>query len=71
MRVFYAIFIYVLIIFALMYTKPALLFTVDGDPKKFGMMIDAETSIFAPVFLFPVIAFVCYYLTAYAHVYRI
>lgn len=68
-RVFYAIMLYVLIIFALMYTKPALLFNAEGEPKKFGMTIDAETSIFAPIFLFPLIAFFCYYLMAYAHVY--
>lgn len=70
MRVFYAIFIYVLIIFSIMYTKPALLFTVEGEPKKFGLIIDAETSIFAPVFLFPIIAFISYYIMAYTHVYR-
>lgn len=70
-RIFYSIILYVFIIWILIYTKPSLLFNTEGHPKRLGSSIDAETSIFAPAFLFPIIAFLCYYIVSYTHVFMI
>lgn len=55
-----ALVLYVLIVMVILLTKPSLMFRPDGSPKNWGSVIDENTSVFAPAFIFPTLAIVCY-----------
>jgi hypothetical protein len=42
-------------------TKPSVMFKQDGSPKAFGAVITEDTSIFAPAFIIPLLAFLSYF----------
>ena len=57
-----AVFLYLTCIAILLIAKPAMMFTADGQPKQWGVNTNEVTSIFSPMFVFPVLAIVCYYI---------
>jgi len=57
-----AIILYILIIALLVYLKPALMFTADGNIKIWGSQNTNTTSVFSPMIMFPLLGFLCYYL---------
>jgi hypothetical protein len=53
--------LYIITVLILVLTKPSVMFRPDGTPKAFGSMITEDTSIFAPAFVIPLLAFVSYF----------
>ena len=56
-----ALLLYISMVVTVLAFKPPLMFTATGAPKKFGSKINETTSIFAPAFVFPFLALVCYF----------
>jgi hypothetical protein len=56
--------LYVFVVSILVAIRPALMFKADGSPKKWGGVIDEETSIFAPAFMIPLLAVLCYFVAS-------
>jgi hypothetical protein len=56
-----AFIIFAVVTFVLVVTKPSLMFRADGTPKHWGSVIDDTTSVFAPAFVFPALAFISYF----------
>ena len=56
-----AMFFYLIIISLLIAYRPPLMFTAEKEPKTWAVENTATTSIMAPAFSFPVLAFLCYY----------
>lgn len=63
-----AIVLYIQIILILLVVKPALLFDSNGNPKDFGTGLKEGKSIFAPAFVFPLIALLCYIISTWINV---
>ena len=59
-RVFTALVLYIIVIVALVFSQPALLFDEKGRPKQFGLGLKQGSSILAPSFLFPFIGLLIY-----------
>lgn len=53
--------LYVIAITIILLAKPSLMFRYDGAPKNWGSIIDENTSVFAPAFVFPLLAVVAYF----------
>lgn len=56
-----AFILYVVAITLILVTKPSLMFRTDGAPKNWGSIIDENTSVFAPAFIFPLLAVLAYF----------
>lgn len=56
--------LYAVIIGAIVYLKPALMFDAEGNPKNFATQNSSTTTPFAPIFVFPLLAFVLYFVVA-------
>lgn len=41
------------------------MFRIDGTPKNWGSVISDEISIFAPAFIFPLLALLCYVIATF------
>lgn len=63
-RWYIAILLYLIIVCLLLALRPAMLFKEDKDYKRWSVHRSSDNSIFSIMFLFPVIAIVCYYLAA-------
>lgn len=59
-RFFIAMTLYVAVVALLVFNKPALMFNSDGTPKEFGLGLDSGLSVFAPSFMFPLMALLIY-----------
>jgi len=57
-----AITVYLLIALVLIYFKPAMMFTPEGDVKHWSSENTETTSVFSLVIVFPILALLCYYL---------
>jgi len=57
-----ALLLYAIIIGLLVYIKPALMFTADGNIKQWSTENTEVSSIFSPMIVFPMLGFLCYYL---------
>ena len=55
--------LYVLIVYLLITLKPPIMFDSYGKPKEFGIGEDGK-SVLAPVFVFPVLAILCYFIAS-------
>jgi len=63
-----ALIIYLIIIGLILIFKPAIMFTLDQNPKEWALENTATTSIFAPIIAFPIIAILVYYMAAWIEV---
>jgi hypothetical protein len=63
-RWYIAVLIYLIVVSLLLAFRPKMLFLENKDYRTWGMNPDADQSIFSVMFLFPIIAFVSYYLAA-------
>lgn len=59
-----AILLYLCVAIVLIAVRPPLLFDPEYRAKAFGAQNTALTSVFAPAFVFPLLAFVIYYILA-------
>lgn len=57
-----AIVLYVFTVIGLLWSKPSLMFRPDGSAKNWGSRIDEDVSVFAPSFMFPLLAVLIYML---------
>ena len=57
-----ALLMYFAVIAILMISKPAMMFTADGQPKQWGVETSETTSVFSPMIVFPLLGILCYYL---------
>lgn len=57
-----ALILYLVIIALLLITKPAMMFTPEDRPKQWGADTSDETSIFSPMFVFPLLGILSYYI---------
>ncbi len=62
-RWYIAVLLYLILISLLLAFRPKMLFLENKDYRRWGMNRD-EQSIFSVMFLFPLVAFLSYYLTA-------
>lgn len=53
--------LYIAVVLTIMAFKPPIMFQNSGAPKQFGSRIDETTSVFAPAFVFPLLALLCYF----------
>jgi len=60
----FALILYILIIYLIITLKPAIMFDSSGKPKEFGIGTKDGKSVLAPVFVFPVLAILCYYISS-------
>lgn len=63
-RVHFTVFVYLLILAAILFWKPALMFDANGNPKSFGIQTTPTTSPFAPVFILPLLAILLYFVVS-------
>lgn len=63
-RIFVAVVLYMFVVLMALAFKPALMFDAAGRAKQFGVGMDQGYSVFAPAFLFPLSAFLCYVVSA-------
>ena len=59
-----AILIYIGISYIIIRIKPPIMFDPYGKPKEFGLGISDGKSVLAPVFIFPILALLCYFITS-------
>ena len=61
---------YLLVTLILIYIQPSMLFTTDGKPKQWSLERNSncETSVFSPAIVFPVVAIICYYISAFIEI---
>lgn len=57
-----AIIFYILITILLVFTKPSMMFTRDGNIKQWSVENTEDTSIFSPMIVFPILGILSYYL---------
>jgi hypothetical protein len=57
-----ALLLYALFIGLIIFIKPALMFTVDGNIKQWSTENTEVSSIFSPMIVFPMLGFLSYYL---------
>lgn len=60
----FAFMLYGVIVTALIYFRPALMFDGEGNPKSFGTENTASSTPFAPIIMFPLIGFVLYFIVS-------
>lgn len=66
-RLFIAIFLYLFFIGMFILIKPSFMITDDNKLKKWG--VDGDTvSPLSPMFIFPVLAMICYYISAWIEI---
>ena len=63
-RWLFALTLYILIIYLLITLQPSLMFDSYGKPKEFGIGSNEGKSVFAPAFVFPVLAILCYFISS-------
>ena len=57
-----ALIIYISVISLLIYVKPSMMFTADGNVKTWSTQQSEESSLFSPIIVFPFLALLSYYL---------
>jgi hypothetical protein len=65
-RWYIAVLIYLIFVCLLLAFRPKMLFQENKDYRRWGMARDDEHSLFSVMFLFPLLAFLSYYLAAVA-----
>jgi hypothetical protein len=60
----FALMLYISIIYLLITLKPPIMFDANGKPKEFGIGTQEGKSVLAPVFVFPVLAILCYFISS-------
>jgi hypothetical protein len=63
-RIFIALCLYTLAVGALAWARPAFLVGPDGEWKRATFDTSAQTSVFGPAVVFPVLAVLCFYIAA-------
>lgn len=58
------ILLYAIIVGIIVHFKPALMFDAEGNPKDFATENTATTTPFAPIIMFPLMAFILYFVIA-------
>lgn len=58
------ILLYAIVVGLLVYLKPALMFDAEGNPKQFATENTPTTTPFAPIIMFPLLAFILYFIVA-------
>lgn len=66
-RLFLAIVMYLLFLGMFILIKPSLMITDDNKLKQWGIGSD-KVSPFSPMFIFPVVAMICYYIAAWIEI---
>lgn len=61
-----ALVIYLALLAAFAFSRPALMFSADGKPKRWGAQLSEHESPFAPAFVMPFLAVVVYLLVSLA-----
>ncbi len=69
--VHFTIMIYLVVLVALIYFKPALMFDAAGNPKSFSAQTTPTTSPFAPVFILPLLAILIYFIVSVLSLMRV
>lgn len=62
-RWFFAIVLYIILVLAILAIRPALMFNDQGQLKDWSLTQGPNSTIFGAQIVFPVLAFLCYYLT--------
>jgi hypothetical protein len=57
-----AILVYILVTILLIFVKPSMMFTQDGNVKQWSIENTETTSIFSPMIVFPILSILSYYL---------
>lgn len=57
-----ALLLYAILIGLIVFIKPALMFTADGNIKQWSTENTETSSIFSPMIVFPMLGFISYYL---------
>jgi hypothetical protein len=68
-RWFFAIVLYIIIVLAILAIRPAFMFNEQGQLKEWSLTQSANTTIFGAQIVFPILAFLCYYLTVLIEVF--
>lgn len=63
-RWYIAILLYLIVVCLLLALRPSMMFKPDKDYRQWSVRRDADHSIFSIAIVFPVLAIVCYYLSA-------
>ena len=63
-RWLFALILYIMSIYLLITLQPPLMFDSYGKPKEFGIGTNDGKSVFAPSFVFPVLAIICYFIAS-------
>jgi hypothetical protein len=59
-----ALFLYAMMVVILLSIRPALMFDLEKNAKTWGLDMERGVSIFSPMFVFPFLALVSYYLAS-------
>ena len=59
-----SLFVYFIIVFILLLIKPSLMFDSNGQMKPFGVGFEDGKSVFSPIFVFPLLAFLSYFIVS-------
>ena len=60
----FALMLYLLIIYLIITLQPSIMFDAYGKPKEFGIGTEQGKSVLAPIFVFPVLAIICYFIAS-------
>jgi hypothetical protein len=59
-----AVFLYLVMVAVILAIRPALMFDMEQNPKAWGLDMERGVSVFSPMFVFPILALICYYIAA-------
>lgn len=68
-RWFFAILLYMVLVLLILAIRPAFMFNSQGQLKDWSVSQGPNTTIFGAQIVFPILAFLCYYLTVFVEIF--
>jgi hypothetical protein len=68
-RWFFAILLYIILALLIIAVRPAFMFTEQGHLKDWSLTASPNSTIFGAQIIFPILAFLCYYITVWIEVF--
>ena len=68
-RWFFAILLYIVLVLLILAIRPAFMFNNQGQLKQWSATQGPDTTIFGAQIVFPILAFLCYYLTVLVEIF--
>ena len=69
-RIIIAVLVYIAIIGLITYLRPRIMFEEDGKVKPWGIGAEEGSSVFSPMFMFPLLALVVFFMVTWIEVIR-